>query len=278
MKKKFLLIGKKSFIATNVKYYLKNTFDFKIINFRDFKNFSKKDLAKFDIIMNCSINKKYVLQKYSIKNDFDLIISKKIINLPIKLIFLSSRKIYKIGNNLNENSQLDPKCNYSKNKLISERKLSQLLDKKLLIFRISNLIGYVNPVNSKNKIHKTFIETFFKNINKNIIFDNKNIYKDFIDVYRFCLVIKKSIKFNLYGIFNVSAGEKIYLRELINWLNFYNKKKVIICKLPKNFNQDSFFINNDKIKKKLKINISKKQLKNYCLSISRNFFPNKNNL
>ena len=68
----------------------------------------------------------------------------------------------------------------------------------------------------------------------------------------------------------------IYLNELVNWLNFYNKKKTITRKLPINFNKDSFYLNNNKIKKKLKINISKNHLKNYCLSISKNFFQNKN--
>lgn len=276
MKKKFLLIGKKSFITSNIKLFLKKTYDLKIINYKNFSMFSDKKLSKFDILMNCSINESYVQKKYSVKNDFDFNIAKKIKNLPIKVIFLSSRKVYKIGNNLKEDSKLYPKCNYSKNKLNSERKLSKILKSRLLIFRISNLIGPVNKKNSKNKIHKTFIETFFQNINKNIIFDNENIYKDFIDIQKFCLIIKKSIKLNLRGVFNVSIGEKIYLNELVNWLNFYNKKKTMTRKLPVNFNKDSFYLNNNKIKKKLKINISKNHLKNYCFNISKNFFQNKN--
>ena len=272
MKKRFLLIGKKSFITNSIKFYLKDTFELKIIDYKDFRKIPKKELLRFDILMNCSINKSYAFKKYSVKNDFDLIISKKVSKLPLKIIFLSSRKVYKIGNNLGENSKLEPRCNYSKNKLKTEKKISQILKNRLLIFRISNLIGPTRILKSKNKIHKTFIETFFEKINKNILFDNKNIYKDFIDVEKFSLILKKSIKLDLTGIYNISIGEKIYLNELVNWLNFYNKKKVFVSKLPENFNKDSFYLNNSKIIKKLRINITKKQLKKYCLNISRNFF------
>ena len=41
-----------------------------------------------------------------------------------KYIFLSTRKVYKSKANIVENSELFPKTNYSKNKLISENKLT----------------------------------------------------------------------------------------------------------------------------------------------------------
>ena len=60
--------------------------------------------------------------------DNDIKISKLIKGSKVKLIFLSSRKIYKSGPNLKENSKLNPRSNYSKNKLITERKLSKILN------------------------------------------------------------------------------------------------------------------------------------------------------
>ena len=65
-----------------------------------------------------------------------------------KMIFLTSRKIYRLGDNLNELSKLKPNCNYSKNKLKTEKKLLKKLKNRILILRISNLIGVNNSFSS----------------------------------------------------------------------------------------------------------------------------------
>ena len=76
-----------------------------------------------------------------------------------------------------ENSQLLPKTNYSKNKLISENKLKKRISKNLIILRISNVIGDKSKI---KKIHNTFIDIFYQNIKKGFIFDNKKDFKDAI--------------------------------------------------------------------------------------------------
>jgi nucleoside-diphosphate-sugar epimerase len=67
------------------------------------------------------------------------------------MIFLSSRKIYELRDNLNESSKLEPNCNYSKNKLHTEKKLLKNLKNRILILRISNLIGINKSRNKKNR-------------------------------------------------------------------------------------------------------------------------------
>ena len=39
-------------------------------------------------------------------------------------------------------------------------------------------------------------------------------------------IVKKIIQRNLKGIFNVSIGKKVLINDVLNWLNFYNLKKV----------------------------------------------------
>ena len=190
----------------------------------------------------------------------------------MKLIFLSTRKIYKIGKNLKEYSKILPKCNYSKNKYITEKKIRKILPNKVLILRISNIIGKYNQKKISRKIHKTFIDNFFINIKKNIIFDNKNIFKDFLTIKKFCEIIRKLILIDAHGTFNVSLGKRVYLRNLIEWLNYYNENNIVVKKLPKNFNKDCFYLNNSKLKNKIKINFADSELKNYCYKISKNFF------
>ena len=271
--KKLLIIGKNSFIAKNIYLYLKKFFKINKVDYSKFKKLKKKELETFDYLINCSLSKKYVDYKYSELNDIDFKIAKKIYKTPLKMIFLSSRKVYKPGNNLKETSILKPKCLYSKNKLITERKLSELLNKKILILRVANLIGKINTNKSSRKIHNTFIDNFFLNIKKNKIFNNKNFYKDFITVKKFSEIIRKLLNANAHGIFNVSIGEKIFLKDLVKWLNYSNKSTNIdLVEIPNSFNSECFYLNNSKLKNKIKIKFSKLELKNFCIDLSKIFF------
>ena len=121
MKKKIIIIGKNSFIGSNLFKSLKYKFNTTIYDYQKFLNVSPKLLLDVSYVINCSSNKKYVNKKYSEKNDFDFQISKKIKDLKCKMIFLTSRKIYRLGDDLNESSKLKPNCNYSKNKLKTEK-------------------------------------------------------------------------------------------------------------------------------------------------------------
>ena len=105
---------------------------------------NKNSIKKYNYIVNCTSNRGYLKKKYDQNKDFDFKIAENIYDLDIKFIFLSSRKVYKPQKNIKENSKTKTFCNYSKNKLVSEKKLSRLLKKKLLILRISNIIGIHN--------------------------------------------------------------------------------------------------------------------------------------
>ena len=139
MKKKIIVIGKNSFIGSNLIKLLKKKFDIKSYGYRKFLNVNRKFLLNVNYVINCTSNKQYVNKKYSEKNDFDFQISKKIKDLNCKMIFLTSRKIYKLGDNLNESSKLKPNCNYSKNKLHTEKILLKNLKNRILNTINSNL-------------------------------------------------------------------------------------------------------------------------------------------
>ena len=270
MKKKILIIGKKSFIGSNLyKYFKKKKINSKIITYKNF--FNKKFYNKnFDLIINCTSNINFVNKKYKKEFDHDLNIAKQLSEKKIKLIVMSTRKVYKSGFNLNENSPKRPLCNYSKNKLLSEINSKKILKNKILVLRISNIIGL--PKKNNKKLHKTFIDNFIKYSNKGVLFENYKIYKDFISINFFCRVMLKIIKKDIYGTYNLSIGKKVYLNQLVGWLNFYNKRKIVMLKVKKGFNKDSFTLNNQKLMKKLNIQYSIKKLKKDCINISKNIF------
>jgi len=261
---KLLIIGKSSFIAKNIFFFLKNKIQVKRISFERFKKISLTDLKKYSHICNCSISKKYQNEKYSIKNDIDFHISNKIRNLNIIFVFLSTRKIYPPKFNLTENSSTKPRENYSKNKLKTENKIKKILPKHFCILRISNLIGKYRPSPKSRKVSKTFINNY-QILKKRKNNDYENHAKDFLSIKQFNKIFFKIIFLKLKGTFNVSLGTKVYISEVLKALN-KNKD-------PKNFNKikikknDSFYLNNKKLLKKIKINISKEQLLKFCQTI-----------
>jgi nucleoside-diphosphate-sugar epimerase len=267
--RKILIIGKRGFIGSHLYKYLKNKINVKIISFKNLKKFEKK-LNNFDFIINTSINKNYILNRYNKKFDNDLKIVSHINNNKTIYCLLSTRKVYKSGPNLKENSKVLPKSNYSKNKLITERKISEKLKYNFIILRASNIIG--NTKTSK-RVHQTFIDIFQKNIQKGFVYDNEENFKDFLSIDKFCQILEKIIDKKLTGTFNISIGEKVYLNDLIRWLNKYNKKNFKTIKNLK-LEKESFYLNNKKLMSKIKIKNSLNELKSFCYKYSRGYFAN----
>tara|TARA_B100000963_G_scaffold353592_1_gene368572 strand:- start:2952 stop:3776 length:825 start_codon:yes stop_codon:yes gene_type:complete len=273
--KKILILGQKSFVGS----YIDKKLSFKTqkISFEKFKKKNENYLKKFDYIINCASNLNFVKKKYNQKYDYDLFVSNKIKNLDCKQIMLSTRKVYKSSPNIKENSKIEPKSSYSKNKLISEKKVQSIMNKKILILRISNLLGF-DRNEFKRKLHFNFLDHFLKNIKKGILFKNPKIYKDFLPISLFIKILNILIKKDCYGVYNVSFGNKILLDKILNWLNYYNTKpfKRQSFKKSKNSeNQDCFFLNNDKLKKIIDIKMSYKTLEIECKKISKEIFNEK---
>lgn len=266
--KKILIVGKRGFLGKNLHKHLNRKFKSKIIYFKEINKF-EKEINNFNYVINTSINKNYIYKRYLKKYDNDFKISKLISSKETTYVFLSSRKVYKEKANIKEDSKLLPKTHYSKNKLITERNLKKKFGKKLLILRISNIVGYKKDL--KNHLHETFIDYFYKYAKKGIIFDNFKKFKDFISVQKFCQLIEMTIKKNLHGTFNLSIGRKVYLNDIVGWLNRFNKKKIKVVKL-KEYKEGSFYLNNSKLMKKIKIKNTLNELRSDCLNLSKKLF------
>jgi len=274
MNKKILIIGLKGLIGSNLFDYFKikklNVYQ---LSFESFIKNKNRHVDKFDVIINCTSNQKFIKNLYQDRNDNDLIIAKKILHSKTKLVMLSTRKVYKAKFNINELDKKKPNCNYSKNKIISEISVRKILANRVLILIISNIISYPNI--NKRKLHKTFSDIFFEMAKKGFIYKNNKAYKDFISIKKFNQIVLELIKKNSFGLFNVSLGKKIYLNQLITWLNFYNSMKIKIINPKNSFNNDSFTLNNKKLMREIKIKNNTLELKNECLRISKNFFTKK---
>tara|TARA_Y100000816_G_scaffold287394_1_gene270046 strand:+ start:891 stop:1697 length:807 start_codon:yes stop_codon:yes gene_type:complete len=266
--KKILLIGKRGFLGNSLNKFLRKKFSLRFISFIEVKKISKS-LINYDYIINTSINKNYINKKYNKKYDNDLQISDYINPKKNTLIFFSSRKVYKSKKNIKENDELLPLSNYSKNKLKTENFLKKKFKSNLLILRISNIIG--NKLSIKKKLHKTFVDLFYEKAKKGLIYDNGKEYKDFLSIQKFNQILFMLIKKDLKGTYNVSIGEKVYLNQIVSWLNKYNQKKLKIIKHNFSKNQ-SFYLNNKKLMSKIKIKNNLLELKKDCLNLSKKLF------
>lgn len=278
MKKKIklLIIGRRSFLGNNLFRILKNKIYVKKISYNDFLLLSKTELIKFNFIVNCSLHPNYVKKKYKRKFDFDYHILNIIKKLNINFIFFSTRKIYHPKFNIKEKGNLRPQDNYALNKLTTENLIKKILPNNYLILRISNIIGLRSIPN--NKSHNLFIDNFIFYVRNKFIPRYEGVYKDFISIEQFAKIFLLILKKNLKGIFNISLGRKIFINDITNWLIRHSNSSLKSNKLSykkKNFNSDSFTLNNSKIKKALNIAIKKKELKKYCLYISKKIFFNK---
>ena len=151
---KILIIGKYSFIGVNLLKALRKFFSTKIISSRDFfKDYQK--YAGYNYIINCALNKKYITNKYNRIYDLDFKIGCIIKKFKSKYILLSSRKVYRPAKNIKEKNKVNPISNYGKNKYKTEQVMLNLLGNRLLVLRISNIIGIRNS-KTKGEITNKF--------------------------------------------------------------------------------------------------------------------------
>jgi len=274
MKKKIklLIIGKYSFIGSYIFNNLKKKIYIKKIKYSQFSKYDSESLNQFNYILNCSLHKKYVLEKYNKKYDLDFSILKKIKHLNINYIFLSSRKVYKPKFNIKETDKIIPQDNYSINKSITENYIKRVIPNNYLILRISNVLGI--RIFNNNKSHNLFLDNFIFNIKNNFLSNHYNVFKDFISINQFTDIFFKIILKNLKGIFNVSLGKKVYVSEILQWLTSSSKKPLNLKDFSdsEKYNSDCFTLNNTKLKKVINLSIKKKDLKMHCLSLSRIIF------
>ena len=269
-KNKLLIIGKNSFIGENLYKSIKKKINTRLLSYEQFLKLNQKKIKNFNYICNCSLNGQYNKSKYKDNNDIDLKIVKIIKNYKITFIFLSSRKIYSKKVNITENDKLKPKCNYSKNKIITEKKISKLLPNKFIILRVSNILGLKN--HSLRTTHTSFIDNYIKYLSSNKKTYYNNDFKDFISINQFVRIFYNILKYNLRGIYNVGLGKKIYINEILKWLNYKNSNKNKFFIKKNTHPDDSFTLDNKKLINSINMKIAKSEVKKFCKGMGKKIY------
>jgi len=73
----------------------------------------------------------------------------------------------------------------------------------------------------------------------------------------------------------VFKRKKIYITQIVSWINFYNYIKIKMIKPINSFNHNNFTLNNRKPMYKIKIKNILCEIKNECLRMGKEIFTKK---
>jgi UDP-glucose 4-epimerase len=148
-------------------------------------------------------------------------------NINLKWFFFSSTShVYNFSKKkINEMSLTRPVSKYGFTKLKAEKYIRNILRNK----EINYCIGRIFSFTHKNQKSSFVIPSIKKKINqknsKLIKFKNLNHYRDFISINDICNIIHLLWKKNFRGTINIASGQKIYLKNIVNFLSKKYKKK-----------------------------------------------------
>jgi dTDP-4-dehydrorhamnose reductase len=239
---KILIIGKNSFIA--------NSFGEEVtrIAISDIDNVNFND---YDTVINCSIHPNFREQKYDEKYDLDFLVAQKAHENKSHYIMISSRKVYGTFDELrifNEDSEARPDTYYGENKLLAENKIKNLSDNHCIL-RCSNVYGLEK--NRKSFFGFCIDQLLEKN---SIVYEiDETTVRDFFPVEKLAEIIEKISYKKIKGLFTVGSNFGLEIGNVaINLISGYGKGSFICLGSKK---KDQFILNNDKLKKKLQMEI-----------------------
>ncbi len=212
-------------------------------------------MSKYTHIFNLSIDPQSKHRDYNFTNRIDEKICKKIRNNNIIYIYPSTRFVYE-KNKKNYFYQL--------NKIRTEKTIKKLIKHNYLILRIGNLLAF--DLSNKSLFITKMLHTL-KNKNE-INFDiKKKTFKDFITFEYFAKCLDILIEKRIVGTYNFSSGKKMNIYSIgKSLIKGYGKGKISFSKSLKD---DSFVLDNSKLKKIVKFKLYKKDILDYCYMVGQ---------
>ena len=234
--------GKDSYLAKSfIKKYSEN-FIFKkykkdindLISFQKWIHNNKDiniliNFAAITSTVKCVKNKSLALKTNSLSpiNMMKTINNSKLKNFTYFLAISSSHVFKKSFKKINENSIKSPDNYYGTTKLKLENFIKN--NRKNFFFKIgvARIFNYYNNTSSKDFFVNDVIRKL-KNKSNFIKFKKINTHRDFISIDDISSALFKMIKIKYNNDLNICSGKKIFLPDIINFLNKKIKNKKVI--------------------------------------------------
>lgn len=217
-----------------------------------------------------SLDRDQVKKNIKYSNVINLSFTEELIDMCIKkkvknFIYFSSVGVYgdNLKNSVDESTKPKPKDIYSKLKYSVEKKILKKKKIKVVVLRLSNVIG------KPSRVSKGFLKLFLPDICNSALASKKIIlksdgkqYRDFIDLKLLLNIVSKVLlnvkKINKNTIFNVSSGNPVQIIQasykVQNIMKTKFKKKISIIK-GKKTKEKKYKISNNKLKNFIKLKI-----------------------
>ena len=254
---KVLIVGKDAYLATGIKEHFEG-FDVDAVA----RAYEVKNWEKYDAVVNFGIQPEHFSRLLNEDEMIDVQIAKELAD-HTRFLFMSSRKVYGTDTRLKEYAEtddLEPFDFYSKNKVNIEHELQDMLGDRLLILRISNIVGLPPKKNSPTFV--SWLNSELQNRGKVIVTADKNARKDFITRTYLQNTIHALIAKEKHGIFNVGANFAYTTEELLKMLVPEDKLDF----QPKEDKGEQFILNCSKLHQLVPA-LSKKEFKAECFRI-----------
>lgn len=149
--------------------------------------------------------------------DPDVLLARRIDDRDIRMIMLSSRKVYApSGSPLKETSPTGPLDAYGANKLLAEQRLGALLGERLTILRLANIFG-----DERIDGRRSFLAMLLNRLARQnqILYDmSPFVERDFLPVETLAGLLARIVAEPPGGVMNVGSGLPLQTGRLALWI------------------------------------------------------------
>lgn len=199
--------------------------------------------------------------------DPDVRLAKRIDERDIRLIMLSSRKVYAPSDRpLSERAPLGPSDAYGRNKLRAERRLTDLLGERLTILRLANIFGDERRDGRRSFLAMVLMSLAERN---QIHYDmSPFVERDFLPVETLATLLARIVREPPGDVMNVGSGLALPTGRLALWImEGFGGGELVIGSFKE---KDRFVLDISRLERRYGQPCEMDDLRERCLELGRN--------
>jgi dTDP-4-dehydrorhamnose reductase/UDP-glucose 4-epimerase len=220
-----------------------------------------------EVVINAARHPQSSREDYDLETlDLDLRLARRIGDLPVRMIMLSSRKVYAQSDRpLTEDAPTGPADAYGANKLRAEHEVNAILGERLTILRLANIFG-----DERVPGRRSFLAILLNRLaeQNQILYDmSPFVERDFLPAETLAVILAKIAKEPPGGILNIGSGIPLPTGRIALWImEGFGGGELLIEKFEE---KDRFVLDVAKLKERFGTPCSVDDLRSRCLDLGR---------